>query len=86
MSAIDLNNLNNLPDSKSTSDLSNGKQLSPSSSYTPSQRVPHSDSTLEERVQHQVQQHQLFLHRQNSLRLSNYIKKKNDFESKINRL
>jgi hypothetical protein len=61
--------------------------LSPSSSYSPvSDHLKNNDSTVEQRVQQQVQQHQLFLHRQNSLRLSQYIKKKNDFESKINRL
>ena len=36
-------------------------------------------------VQHQVQQYQLSIHRQNSLRFSTY-KKKNDLESRLNRM
>ena len=41
----------------------------------------------QQRVQHQVQQHQLLLHRQNSNKFSNHIhNRKNDLESKINRL
>ena len=39
----------------------------------------------EDPVQRQVQLHQLNIHRQNSLRFSNY-KKKNDLETKINRM
>lgn len=93
MSAI---NLNNLPESsplKSPPPLDDTQydrqpdeqaSLAQSSSYT--QRFPRTNSTIEQRVQHQVQQHQLLLHRQNSLRLTSYIKKKNDLESKINRL
>ena len=78
-------------ESKTNTIISNGgkSNLTPSSSYTPSSnnRFPNDETaTLEQHVQHQVQQHQLFLHRQNSLRLSNYIKKKNDLESKLNRL
>jgi hypothetical protein len=95
MSATNLNNLTTMLDSNlntaesKTNTISNdGKSnLTPSSSYTPSNRFPNDDTaTLEQHVQHQVQQHQLFLHRQNSLRLSTYIKKKNDLESKLNRL
>ena len=38
-------------------------------------------------VQHQVAQHQLSIHRQNSLRLSSHKKKQNnDLESRINRM
>ncbi len=39
----------------------------------------------EDPIQRQVQQHQLNIHRQNSLRFSNH-KKKDDLESKINRM
>ena len=96
MSAINLNKLN--PESSSllktaTTDDPTAKQneqplLAPSDSYTPSttNQFSYNNSTLEQRVQHQVQQHQLFLHRQNSMRFTNYVKKKNDLESKINRL
>ena len=79
---------NNTADAAEATHNSQKIYLSPSSlSTTPvSDHLKKNDSTVEQRVQQQVQQHQLLLHRQNSLRLSQYIKKKNDFESKINRL
>jgi hypothetical protein len=39
----------------------------------------------EDHMQQQVQQHQLRLHKQNSIRYASFIKKNNDLESKINR-
>lgn len=52
-----------------------------------SQKLSVSFSEAEVQVQHQVAQHQLSIHRQNSLRLSSYKKKQNnDLESRVNRM
>ncbi len=63
------------------SSTSNGNNLKPNHSIKQSVSFNQDDY-----VQHQVKQHQLRLHRQHSLKFSNYTKKNNDLESRLNRM
>lgn len=63
------------------------QHVRPVSDRKHSQKLSVSFSEAEVQVQHQVAQHQLSIHRQNSLRLSSYKKKQNnDLESRVNRM
>lgn len=63
------------------------KPLRPTNYRQHSHKLSVSFSEAEVQVQHQVAQHQLSIHRQNSIRLSSYKKKQsNDLESRLNRM
>lgn len=75
-------NKNNKIEASSPKDI---KLMRPVSRHHPKLSVSFSEAEVQ--VQHQVAQHQLSIHRQNSLRLSNYKKKQNnDLESRVNRM